>query len=164
MQEYIIKCFIVFLGSTFKIIFGVLLGTSFEFSVFMTATLTILGMMAAIYIVTFFGTPIRHYSQRLMKKKEKKLFSPKTRRYVRIWQKYGVPGIAFLTPLLFMPIGGAVLANAFGGKKSEIFKWMWIACIVETYPITWIVKFASDLVPFADDVLDSLSGFVDFFL
>lgn len=164
MQEYVIKCLLVFAGSTFKIIFGMLLGTSFEFSVFWTATLTILGMMFAVSIVTLFGEQIRSLSQKLIRKKDRKLFTSKTRRYVKVWQKYGIPGIAFLTPIALMPIGGAVLANAFGGKKKDIFKWMWIACIFETYPLTWVVKFASDLIPFGDDVLDSLSGFVEFFL
>ena len=164
MHEYLIKCFLVFLGSTFKIVFGMLLGTSFEFSVFWTATLTILGMMAAVYIVTLFGTPIRNLTQKILSRRKRKLFTPKNRRNVRIWQKYGVAGIAFLTPIILMPVGGAILANAFGGKKQEIIKWMWLACVFWTYPLTWIVKFASDLIPFGDDVLDSLSGFVEFFL
>lgn len=152
MSELLFEYFLVYSLSTLKVIFGMALGTTLGFSVFLTATLTILGMMTSVYVITFFGTWIRHVSQRIFKRKDQKLFTKKNRRNVRIWQQYGVPGIAILTPVLLMPIGGAVLANAFGGEKKEIFKWMWISCIGWTYPLTWVVKFASHLLPFFDSV------------
>jgi len=162
-MQHLIQYLLIFLGSTIKIVFGMVLGTAFGFNIFLTGTITILGMMTSVYIVTFFGTPIRSFTQKVLHRKKRKLFSSKTRRSVRIWQKYGVAGIAFLTPIILMPIGGAILANAFGGKKTEIFKWMWISCIFWTYPLTWIVKFASHLLPFGQDVLNSLSSVVEFF-
>lgn len=150
MTEIFFQYFLVYISSTLKIILGMVLGTSFGFSVFITASLTILGMMTSVYVITFFGNWIRVIRQKYFIKKDRKIFTKESRRNVRIWQKYGVPGIAVLTPIIFMPIGGAILANAFGGKREDIIKWMWISCICWTYPLTWMVKFASHLIPFFD--------------
>ena len=41
----------------------------------------------------------------------KPLFSKRSRNIVRIFRRFGMPGIAFLTPILFSPIGGTVIAT-----------------------------------------------------
>ncbi|MCV9388570.1 hypothetical protein [Reichenbachiella ulvae] len=150
MTAEILQYLSVYLGSTLKIIIGPVLGVTYGINVWITGTLTTLGMMTSVYLVTFFGTWVRHQTQAYFKKRRKNLFSPKTRRYVKIWQEYGVPGIAFLTPVLFMPIGGALLANAFGGKKADIIKYMWISCIFWGFLLSFLVAFAGDLLPFLD--------------
>lgn len=146
--------FLVYISSTLKFIFGPTLGVVYGFSVFVTGTLTMLGMMTSVYAFTYFGTWIRHKAQNFWQKENKKVFSKKSRRYVKIWKNYGIPGIAMLTPVLLMPIGGTIIANAFGGKRKDIIKWMWISCLFWSYLITWLVKFASHLLPFLDGVVD----------
>ena len=47
--------------------------------------------------------------------------SRRTRRAVRIWRRAGVVGVAFLTPVLFSPIGGAILAASFRPKKRRLW-------------------------------------------
>ncbi|MFY0626355.1 MAG: hypothetical protein JXR07_08680 [Reichenbachiella sp.] len=156
MAEIILEYFLVYILSTLKVVFGMVLGTTFGFSVFITGSLTIFGMMTSVYVITFFGKWIRTTTQKIFNSRKKKLFTKKNRRNVRIWQQYGIPGIAILTPVLLMPIGGAVLANAFGGEKKDIFKWMWISCIGWTYPLTWMIKFASEWLPFFDSMQASI--------
>ncbi|UXP33722.1 hypothetical protein N6H18_07120 [Reichenbachiella agarivorans] len=148
MVTEILKYLSIYLGSMLKIMVGPVLGLTYDYNIFITGTLTALGMMTSVYLITFFGANIRHYSQAILNRKRKNIFSKKTRQYVRIWQKYGVPGIAFLTPVLFMPIGGAIIANAFGGKKADIFKYMWISSLFWSYFLAWLVRFAGDLLPF----------------
>ena len=63
-----------------------------------------------------------------------------------IWLKYGVPGIAFLTPIVLSPLLGTILAHAFGGKKARIIKYMWISSVVWGYALAWLVKFADLLL------------------
>lgn len=145
------KYFIVYISSSLKFIFGPTIGIAAGFNVFITGSLTVLGMMTSVYVFTYFGADIRRLSQRLSKKKKKKIFSKKSRRFVTIWGKYGVPGIALLTPILLTPIGGTIAVNAFGGKRGEIFKFMWISCIFWSYSITWAVKFASGYLSFLSD-------------
>lgn len=139
--------FLVYISSTVKFIFGPTIGVAAGFSVFMTGSLTALGMMTSVYTFTYFGDEIRAVTKRIFSKKKQKIFTRKNRRFVEIWRKYGIPGVAILTPILLTPIGGTVMANAFGGKKEDIFKYMWISCLFWSYVITWLVKFASSFIP-----------------
>ena len=148
-MEELIKYLTVYSSSGIKFIFGPTFGAAFGYSVFLTGTLTLLGTMTSVYIVTFFGEDIKRLKDRLFKPKEQKTFTKRKRQFVRIWKKYGIIGIAFLTPILLTPIGGAILANALGSKKSDIFKYMWLSCFFWSYTITWVVKFAKDLLFFS---------------
>jgi hypothetical protein len=104
--------------------------------------------MTSVYIFTFFGDRIKVLTDRFFKKKKRKLFTRQNRRFVRIWRKYGIIGIAFLTPILLTPIGGTVAANAMGCKKERIFRYMWISSLFWSYTITWLFKFARDILFF----------------
>jgi hypothetical protein len=51
----------------------------------------------------------------------KKVFTPKTKRYVRIKQRYGIIGISLLTPvLLSIPIGTFLAIRFYRRKKSTL--------------------------------------------
>ncbi|MEO9474254.1 MAG: hypothetical protein ABJG41_01925 [Cyclobacteriaceae bacterium] len=143
----ILKYLIVYLLSAVKFIFGPSFGLSFGLSVPEICILTLAGMMSTVYLVCYFGPHIRKLTIRVFgKKKKRAVFSPRTRRFVKIWKKYGVKGIAFLTPLLLSPPGGTFLANAFGGKKPEIIKWMWVFGSISSVVLTLVLKYASWLV------------------
>lgn len=59
----------------------------------------------------------------------KKVFTKRNRRLVTIFRKYGLFGIAILTPvLLSIPIG-TVVANSFEPKKRKIFLYMFISIL-----------------------------------
>lgn len=141
----ILKYLIVYSLSGFKIIFGPTLGVAYGFSIVETALLSLGGMMTTVYVLSYFGNNIRSFTRRIFNRKNKpKNFTPKRRKFVRIWKKWGVPGIAFLTPLFLSPIGGAFLVNAFGGKRRDIFKWMWIFGGIWSIILTLLVKYASE--------------------
>lgn len=149
-MEEVWKYFLVYISSTLKFIFGPTIGVAAGFNVFETGTLTALGMMTSVYTFTYFGSEIRAFSNRIFTKKKRNLFTKRNRRFVIIWRKYGVLGIAILTPILLTPIGGTVVANAFGGRKEVILRYMWMSCLFWSYVITWLVKFASEYIPFID--------------
>lgn len=143
----ILKYFIVYVLSAVKIIFGPTLGLAYDFSVIETVLLTLGGMMTTIYLFSYFGPQIKRVTDRIFRRKKKRrVFTRKNRQFVKIWRKYGVPGIAFFTPLLLSPPGGAILANALGGKRSEIIKWMWIFGGFWSVVLTLIVKYAKWLL------------------
>jgi hypothetical protein len=53
---------------------------------------------------------------------QKKIFSARTRRMVRIWKKYGLMGLAALTPVIFsIPIGTFFMTRLEKNKKKIIF-------------------------------------------
>lgn len=141
----VVKYLIVYTLSALKIIFGPTLGLAYGFSILETTLLSLLGMMTTVYLVSYFGPQIQALTLKVFgpKKKKRKVFTPKRRRFVKIWRRYGVPGVAFFTPILLSPPGGAILANAFGGKRHEIIKWMWISGAFWSLILTLLVKYAS---------------------
>lgn len=143
----LLKYLTVYLLSAVKFILGPMLGLSYDLNVVTICLLTTGGMMTTVYVFSYFGHHIRNLSLRVFGPgKKKKIFTSKSRRFVRIWNKHGVKGIAFLTPLLLSPPIGTILANAFGGKKEEIIKWMWIWAIVSSVVLTLILKYAAWLI------------------
>ncbi|MEP5612106.1 MAG: hypothetical protein ABJP45_07635 [Cyclobacteriaceae bacterium] len=125
----VLKYFLVYFLSALKFVFGPALGIiAYDLPLFAVIILTALGMMTTVYLFTFFGGPIRAFLGRF-RKKDRKIFTKKNRQFVRIWRRYGLKGVCFLTPLILTPPGGAILINVLGSKKSLIIKWMWISAI-----------------------------------
>ncbi|XOV93154.1 MAG: hypothetical protein ACFHWX_00295 [Bacteroidota bacterium] len=143
----LIKYLLVYALSGFKFIFGPTMGAAYGFSVLVTGILTTLGMMTAVYIISYFGPQIRSIMLKLFGKRKKAIiFSPSRRRFVKIWKRYGIQGIAFLTPLLLTPIGGAFFANAMGVQRKDIFKWMWIFGSFWSFVLSAVVQYAAHLI------------------
>ncbi|MEY4030016.1 MAG: hypothetical protein RJA90_1215, partial [Bacteroidota bacterium] len=80
--------------------------------------------------------------------KKRKLFTVANRRKVRVWSKYGILGVSFLTPVILSPIGGALIANAFGEKKYKIFLWMTVMALGWGFIMTYAVFELSHLFGF----------------
>jgi uncharacterized membrane protein YbhN (UPF0104 family) len=60
---------------------------------------------------------------------KKKIFSPRSRRMVRIWQRYGLVGLAALTPILFsIPLGTFVMSRLESNRK-KILLYMFISIV-----------------------------------
>lgn len=125
MNELIAKYFSIYFLSMLKFIAGPLIGLATGTSVWETSILTILGMMTSVLLFSFIGKIFR---ERVIKRffKKKKVFSRKTRRFVALWQQYGIMGISFLTPILFTPIGGTILITSLSGlqQKRKMFTYM----------------------------------------
>ncbi|MDH5379558.1 MAG: small multi-drug export protein [Cyclobacteriaceae bacterium] len=126
----------VYFLASFKFIFGITGGYAAGYNMFSTMLITVIGMMTTVVIFTYFGQWLkRRFLDRLFRKRQ--TFTPQNRKKVRIWKKYGLVGIAFLTPILLMPIGGTLLATSFGGEKKKIILYMLISAIfwgfIQTY-------------------------------
>ncbi len=125
MTEQLLKYLSVFAGSMFKFIFGPLAGAATGLSIFETSVFTALGMMATVVIITYAGTELRQQiMKRFVKKAKEGEESEKKKRLNRLWAKYGIAGVALLTPIVFSPPGGAIIAVSFGEKKEKILLYM----------------------------------------
>jgi hypothetical protein len=70
----------------------------------------------------------------------KKVFSPRSRRFVKLWRKYGLAGVSFLTPvILSIPIG-TILLNAFEDNKRKIFVYMFFSILFWSLFLTSIFE------------------------
>jgi len=68
---------------------------------------------------------------------QKKIFTKRSRRFVKLWKRYGLIGIAFLTPVLISIPIGTVIANAFEENKKKIFLYMFFSIVF------WSILFTS---------------------
>lgn len=141
MSENIVEYLSVLLSSSFKFLFGPLQGKAYGLPWLLTAALTAAGMMLSVVVFTYFG---QYLKQRFFK--TKKVFTTANRRKVTLWRKYGIVGVALFTPLLLTPIGGTLVANAFGEKREKIFFWMSIFATIWGILVTLMVYEAGDLL------------------
>jgi hypothetical protein len=138
------KYIAVWAASLLKFIGGPLAGVALHLHWLEIALCTTAGMMTSVLVVMFLGELVANLRQRYWPAKSK-LFSRRTRWAVKIWQRAGIHGICALTPLLFTPIGGTILAVSFKVNRGTILFWML------TYALFWGVVLSwgiSNLVGF----------------
>jgi uncharacterized membrane protein len=123
MFSQIGKYLAVYLISMIKFIGGPLSGVAAGLTWVETFIFTVLGMMTTVLLLSLIGKNARKTLFNRFRKK-KKLFTPKNRRLVRIWRKYGLKGVAFLTPVFFSPIVGTIMAISFGEPAKRIIFYM----------------------------------------
>ncbi|HKR07062.1 MAG TPA: hypothetical protein VJY62_20660 [Bacteroidia bacterium] len=59
----------------------------------------------------------------------KKIFTSRNRRVVKVWKKYGLMGIAFITPVLISIPVGTIIANNMVQNRKKIFLYMFISVL-----------------------------------
>ena len=146
MWEEILKAVPIYLLCTLKVIFGPTLGYAAGLHILTTMIATVTGMMTSVIAFTYFGEWLR---MKLLKRwiDSRKKFTPNNRRIVGVWKKFGLVGIAVLTPLALTPIGGTLLAASFGAPRGKIILYMLISSIV------FAVIFSGAIYVFGENVL-----------
>ncbi len=102
----------------------------FKFSFAETILWTNVGGIAGIYFFAFLSQKMIAWWMRTFRiskrktakdeGKEKKIFTKKNRRIIRIKQKYGLAGIAFITPLLLsIPVGVFLVVRYYNNSKTK---------------------------------------------
>lgn len=80
-----------------------------------------------------------HYSY-VRTKKQKKIFTPRNRRIIRIWKKYGLWGVAWLTPIILsIPVGTFIMTRLEKKKKKIVFKLL-ISIITWSFALTSVFE------------------------
>lgn len=69
-----------------------------------------------------------HYTY-VERTRSKKLFNRRNRRMVKVWRRYGLIGVAFLTPVVFSIPIGTIVANSLVPDKKKIFLYMFASVI-----------------------------------
>jgi hypothetical protein len=115
--------------SALKVLPGLGLAMLYEMSGLEIFLTIFIGGMAGVITFSFFGTRIRAWRKRRRKAKavHKPVKIKRARRIYRIWKKYGLLGVAFLTPPIISPPFGAIIAVAFGEKMERILLFMAIS-------------------------------------
>lgn len=148
MLAEILKVVSILLLTMLKFIAGPTLGYAAGFSFLGSVVVTVAGMMMSVMLFTFLGKMLKETVLKRFFAKKKK-FTPRTRKFVTIWKKYGLPGVAFLTPLILTPIGGTILLTTFGSPKNKIVISMFLSAIF------WALFFCGIIYYFGPSVLPS---------
>ena len=135
MWEEILKAIPVYFSSMLKFIFGPLGGFAAGLELVTTILVTVAGMMTVVFSFTYAGTWFREKIIHRFFGKRKR-FTQNNRKFARIWKKYGLFGVAALTPVLLTPIGGTLLALSSGSPKEKIIIFMFVSASV------WSVVFS----------------------
>ncbi len=148
MWEEILKAIPVFLSSMIKFILGPTGGYTLGLHPVSTVLATVAGSMCSVVAFTFFGDWLR--LKVLHRFGKKKVFSANNRRFVSLWKKYGIVGVAALMPLILTPIGGTALAVGFGSPPKKILTYMLISSTV------WAIIFTTAIYAFGKAVLPEI--------
>jgi membrane protein DedA with SNARE-associated domain len=115
----------VFLSSALKFILGPIFGEALGLHPVTTWIATVSGMMLSVVAITFFGGWLR---RRVLKKRPgEPQQATSNRKFSGIINKYGLGGVAFLTPLFLTPIGGTIIAVSMGKPRERILLFMFIS-------------------------------------
>lgn len=133
----------VVLASMLKFIAGPITGIALGLTWVETACCTLLGMMLTVLLIIFLGKVAQQIIKSYQKQKPR-LFSKRARLSVKVWQKSGITGIALLTPLLFTPIGGTLIAVSFKVTPLKIIVQMLF------WGAIWAIIFTLGIYTFRD--------------
>ncbi|MBW7468358.1 hypothetical protein K0O23_14875 [Pontibacter aydingkolensis] len=111
----------VYLVSMVKFIGGPLAGMAAGLTYLESVLLTIAGMMTTVIIFSIIGRAFARWWSARLRAKNRPIFNKKNRRIIKVWNSFGVVGVAFLTPVIFTPILGTIVAALFGASRRQIF-------------------------------------------
>jgi hypothetical protein len=81
-----------------------------------------------------------HYEYIKTSDKERKLFTPRNRKIVKVWRKYGLVGIAFVTPvILSIPIG-TLIANSLVNSRRKVILYMFFSILFWSLTMTTLFE------------------------
>ena len=139
MWDIILRVATVYVSTMLKFILGPVGGYAAGLNIVVTILVTVCSMMTVVLVFAFFGDFIR---QRVLRRFfNTKKFTERNRKYVWIWRRYGLFGIAFLTPILLTPIGGTLLAISFGTPKNRLILFMFVSAAAWSVVLSIVVYF-----------------------
>lgn len=142
----------VLLSSALKFILGPIVGKALSLHPLTTWCATVSGMMLSVVTFTFFGGWIR--GRILQRFTHAPMRATSNRRFSGLINKYGLGGIAFLTPILLTPIGGTLIAVGMGKPRNKIMLFMFISAA------GWALAFIVAIYAFGRAVTNWIPGWL----
>ncbi|NHN30396.1 small multi-drug export protein [Paenibacillus agricola] len=101
------------------------LGFTLQLHPVTTAILSALGSLLSAVIIIFFGSSLRNWLIQRFQRKN----GGKDSRMSRIWNRYGIIGLGFLSPLLTGAPLGAAIGISFNAEPRKLLLWMAVGII-----------------------------------
>jgi len=141
--EYIV---VFLLGATpwFEIVAVIPLSIIAGLNPILVGLVAFLGNLSTVYLLIIFFEKYREWRKR--KKGEEQSKSKRQARAVGIWNKYGLPGLSLLGPLLIGSHIAVFIGLLFGAKKQATLMWMTISLVIWTLIITILSYYGIDFL------------------
>lgn len=124
---------IALVGSV-KFVIGVAMALAAQYTVLEVLLTATLGAFLGVWVFTYFGTQIRNWLDKRFKLGKKKTLHERPG-LLKIWNRFGLTGIAFLAPIISPPISVG-LAVSFREKPVRIIAYMGVSLLL------WSIVFA----------------------
>lgn len=108
----------------FEVVGVIPIGVAAGLSSWKVTIVAIIGNLTTIWLLILMMEKFRAWQERRRERKGKPASDKRRKRAAHIWQKYGLPGLALLSPFLIGSHLGVLLAMGFGGTKKRIGIWM----------------------------------------
>lgn len=127
MSIYIAYLIVFLLGAIpFLEVIGVIpIGVAAGLPALPVTILAFAGNILTIWLLILMMDRVKQWFNK--RKEEKGIPVKRGARAKAVWKKYGLPGLALLSPILIGSHLGAVLAMSFGGTKTKIIFWMTVS-------------------------------------
>ena len=139
MWQEILRAIPVYFSCMLKFIFGPLGGYGVGLHPITTILTTVAGMMTVVFLFTYFGEWIRMKVFGRFKKRKVNL--KRAAQLEKIWKRYGLIGVALLTPIILTPIGGTLLAVSSGSPREKIIFYMFVSASFWSVVISMAIYF-----------------------
>ncbi|MCS7188416.1 MAG: hypothetical protein RMJ66_01785 [Bacteroidia bacterium] len=124
----------IFLMSGFKFMVGVGMSLAMGLGFWEQFITTTSGGIVGVWFFTYLGDRVRAW---IARRRKRMTTSTLPSRWAYLWEKYGLWGVAFLTPPILSPPIGTAIAIAFGSSRLRIAWRMSLSMIL------WGLLFAS---------------------
>lgn len=108
----------------FEVLTVIPLGVLAGMNAFAVAVVAFIGNMATILLLILLMDRVKAWLARRRERKGGNLPEKREKKAAAIWKRYGLPGLAIISPLLIGSHLGALLAMGFGGTRKQTTVWM----------------------------------------
>ncbi|MGD6843911.1 small multi-drug export protein [Bacillus infantis] len=129
------------------------LGVLWGLSPFWTGVLAFAGNLLLLILLALFFEQFFLWRN---SRREKKGASGPTKRDIRskqLWEKYGIPGLALLAPLLVGTDIAAIAAFSLGASRSRVLAWMTVSLAMWTIVFAAASAYGVSLLDFTQEAL-----------
>ncbi|WP_096153946.1 MULTISPECIES: small multi-drug export protein [Bacillus] len=112
--------------------------------------LAILGNILTVILLIIFINKLKEWRKKRKGEEEEREPSKRALRAQKLWQKYGLPGLAFIGPLIVGSHLAAFMSLSFGGTKKGTSIWMTTSIIVWSIVFAVLTHFGVDFLGYGD--------------
>lgn len=114
----------------FEVVGVIPIGVAAGLSSIPVTLISCLGNLLTIWLLIVLIDRIKQWMQKRKEKQGKESSGKRQQRAAKIWQRYGLPGLALISPILIGSHLGAILAMGFGAGKKQVTIWMTASIVV----------------------------------